>query len=103
MERIKHSPEAADRLVEIAGKLDAEATVVLAGVCTPKRPTVWRQSCPSWRDLNCVSKTTCQVPIGRQLAEGATPGVDRLLGGGRGLEPRQAGRHCRGCRDRHHG
>ena len=32
MERIKHSPEAADRLIEIAGKLDAEATVVLAGV-----------------------------------------------------------------------
>ena len=32
MERIKHGPEAADRLIEIAGKLDAEAMVVLAGV-----------------------------------------------------------------------
>lgn len=78
MERIKHSPEAADRLVEIAGKLDAEATVVLAGVHAEETNRLAAElsklAGPQLRIEDDLA-----APIGRQLAEGANPGVDRLL------------------------
>ena len=78
MERIKHSPEAADRLVEIAGKLDAEATVVLAGVLAEETNRLAAElsklAGPQLRIEDDLA-----APIGRQLAEGANPGVDRLL------------------------
>ena len=78
MERIKHSPEAADRLIEIAGKLDAEATVVLAGVHAEETKRLAAElsklAGPQLRIEDDLA-----APIGRQLAEGATPGVDRLL------------------------
>ncbi|MAV55826.1 MAG: hypothetical protein CMJ28_07740 [Phycisphaerae bacterium] len=78
MERIPHGPEAADRLIEIAGKLDAEATVVIAGVhadeTTRLAANLSKLAGPQLRIEDDLA-----APIGRQLAKDATPGIDRLL------------------------
>ncbi len=78
MERIKHGPEAADRLIEIAGKLDAEATVILAGVHDEETKRIGAEL-SKLAGPQVRMEDDLAAPIGRQLAEGATPGVDRLL------------------------
>lgn len=78
MERIKHGPEAADRLIEIAGKLDAEAMVVLAGVHAEETRRLAAELSKLAGPLLHIGDDLA-APIGQQLAQNTTPGVDRLL------------------------